>query len=184
MGWQIKNIGNASFFRQEDPNQATMQEQARTDKERIEKSFFTTPAFQALTIGIPFCTYKLLFGLLSGRIGSEESSTTLSLFAWFIISWAFIDLFMNLARIAFHLHNRASPIEYCIIAQAGRLFGRPRLFLAIDTLVSFSIICFVLWSGWIAHLHPVESDLWNAATTLNLISVSFVNIWMELLRGS
>ena len=148
----------------------------------IEESFFTSPVFQALTIGVPFCTYKLLFGLLAGRIGLEQSKDLLFAISWLIMAWALADLLMNLIRVVYCLAGRPSPIEYCIIAQAGRLFQRPRLFLAIDTLVSFSIICFVLWSGWIASLSQQESYLWNAATTLNLISISFVNIWMELRR--
>ena len=148
----------------------------------IEESFFTSPAFQALTIGVPFCTYKLLFGLLAGRVGLEQSKDLLSVLSWLIMAWALVDLLMNMIRVVYFLAGRPSPVVYCIIAQAGRLFHRPSLFLAIDTLVSFSIICFVLWSGWIAFLRPAESYLWNAATTLNLISISFVNIWMELRR--
>ncbi|HNX10454.1 MAG TPA: hypothetical protein PKL29_10075 [Methanothrix sp.] len=149
----------------------------------IEESFFTSPAFQALTIGVPFCTYKLLFGLLAGRVGLEQSKDLLFVLSWLILAWALVDLLMNMIRVVYFLAGWPSPVEYCIIAQAGRLFHRPSLFLAIDTLVSFSIICFVLWSGWIAFLSQLESYLWNAATTLNLISISFVNIWMELRRN-
>ena len=159
-----------------------MAEQERGSKEAIEESFFTTPAFQALTIGLPFSAFKMLFGLLCWRAGLAQASSSLFILGVMIMAWAAIDLFMNLARVFFQLAGRASPIEYCIIAQAGRLFKRPRLFLAIDTLASFSIISIVLWSGWIAFLSPLESRIWIAATTLNLISVAFVNIWMELRR--
>jgi len=151
--------------------------------QNIEPSIFQTPTFQALTIGVPFCIFKLLFGILSIRIGMEQSSFLL-LFGWLVIAWASVDLAMNLARALFHLFGRESPVEYCTIAQAGRIYGRPRLFLAIDTFLSFSIICFVLWSGWIKDLGTVESYLWYAATTLNLISISLVNIWLELGRRS
>ena len=153
-------------------------------KEMIIESFFSTPTFQALTIGVPFCIFKLLFGLLVLRAAAEPVSAALTAFGWLIVVWAATDLSMNLARVVFHLSGRASPIEYCLIAQAGRLFGRPRLFLAIDTLISFSIICFVLWSGWIVQLGRVESYLWYAATTLNLISISVVSIWIEFRRGA
>jgi hypothetical protein len=152
------------------------------EADRVEDGLFLTPTFQALTIGIPFCVFKLLFGLLALRMGA--ASPFLSAFGWLVIAWALADLFMNLARIFFHLAGRASPLEYCTLAQTGRLFKRPRLFLAFDTLISFSIICFVLWSGWIVHLGREESYLWYAATTMNLISISIVNIWMELRRGS
>jgi len=151
-------------------------------KETIIESFFSSPTFQALTIGVPFCIFKMLFGLLALR-AADQGSAALMAFGWLIVVWAAADLSMNLARVFFHQSGRASTIEYCTIAQAGRLFGRPRLFLAIDTLISFSIICFVLWSGWIVQLGRVESYLWYAATTLNLISISVVNIWIEFRRG-
>ena len=157
-----------------------MDEQTRPHAEKFEDSFFLTPTFQALTIGVPFCIFKLLFGLLALRMG--VASASLSAFGWLVMAWALADLLMNLARVFFHLAGRAASIEYCTIAQAGRLFKRPRLFLAIDTLITFSIICFVLWSGWIVHLRLQESYLWYAATTLNLISISIVNIWIELVQ--
>jgi hypothetical protein len=159
-----------------------MTEPPRTAKQILEESFFTTPTFQALSIGVPFSAFKLLFGLLAWRAGAEEVSLHLSIFGLLVMAWALIDLIMNLARALYHLAGSPAPIEYCIIAQAGRLFGRPRLFLTIDTFLSFSIICIVLWSGWISRLSLDESRIWIAATTLNLISVSFVNIWMELRR--
>lgn len=153
-------------------------------KGKTIESFFSTPIFQALTMGVPFCIFKLLFGLLMLRAAAEQMSFTLTAISWLIVAWAATDLSMNLARVGFHLSGRTSPIEYCVIAQAGRLFGRPRLFLAIDTLISFSIICFVLWSGWIVELRTAESYLWYAATTLNLISISVVSIWIEFQRGA
>ena len=157
-----------------------MKEQTRRQAEKIGDRIFLSPAFQALTIGIPFCVFKLLFGLLALRAGA--SSVALCILAWLFIAWALTDLIMNLARIFFHMSGRETSLEYCTIAQAGRLIKRPRLFLAIDTLISFSIICFVLWSGWITLLGRQESYFWYAATTLNLISVSVVNIWIEVRR--
>lgn len=159
-----------------------MKNKIKQQPEKLEDSFFLTPTFQALTIGIPFCVFKLLFGLLALRAGA--SSVALGIFAWLVIGWALADLIMNLVRIFFHLTGHAAPIEYCTIAQTGRIFKRPGLFLAVDTLISFSIICFVLWSGWITLLSLQESYFWYAATTLNLISVSVVNIVIELRRGS
>jgi cation transport ATPase len=157
-----------------------MKEQTRQRVEKIGDSIFLSPAFQALTIGVPFCVFKLIFGLLALRAGA--SSVSFRVLAWLVIAWALTDLIMNLVRVYFHLSGREAPSEYCTIAQAGRLLKRPGLFLAIDTLLSFSIICFVLWSGWITLLGRQETYFWYAATTLNLISVSVVNIWIELRR--
>lgn len=147
----------------------------------IETSFFQTPTFQALTIGIPFCTFKILFGVLGIRIGANQQSH-LILFGSLIILWASVDLVMNLIVIAFNMTGRKSPIEFCTIAQLGRFFGKAKLFLAVDTMIAFIIICFVLWTGWIKLLNINESYLWYAATTLNLISIAVVNVWLEFRR--
>jgi hypothetical protein len=148
--------------------------------------FFNAPAFQALTIGLPFCIFKLLFGRMALMASGEEAGALSLLFwylGWLVVIWASADLLMNFGRIYFQIAGKPSPIEYCTIAQAGRLFNRPRLFLAVDTLVSFSVICFALWSGWIVRLTVIESYLWYSATTLNLISISLVNIWIEMRTG-
>ncbi len=149
--------------------------------EKVETSFFQTPTFQALTIGIPFCIFKLLFGILNIRAGGDQQYH-LVIFGWLVILWASVDLVMNLVVVTYDMIGRKSPIEFCTIAQLGRLLGKPKLFLAIDTLIAFIIICFVLWSGWIRLLNTNESYLWIAATTLNLISISVVNILLEWKR--
>jgi hypothetical protein len=147
------------------------------ESDRIQK-FFIRPFFLSLTIGIPFCTYKLLFGVTAVRIGSTASAP-LAAFGWLVIAWAGTDLLMNLGRIVLDLLHKPAKFEYCTIAQAGRIAGMPAFFLALDTLLSFLIICFMLWSGWITSLTLVETYLWYAATTANLISLSLVSLYNE-----
>lgn len=141
--------------------------------------FFQRPLFLSLTIGIPFCIFKLLFGITAVRAGSD-ATPVLAAFGWFIILWASADLLMNLGREVFDLLHRPAPFEYCTIAQVGRIVHLPMVFLAIDTLVTFSLLCAMLWSGWIRTLAPSEMALWYAATTLNLISLSLVSVYNEI----
>jgi hypothetical protein len=141
--------------------------------------FFTRPLFLSLTIGIPFCIFKMLFGISVVRIGAGTSGL-LSAGGWLIISWALADLVMNLGRESYDLMNRPAPFEYCTIAQIGRFFGMPLVFLAFDTLLTFTIISTMLWSGWIALMSSTEIILWYAATTLNLISLSLVMLYKEI----
>jgi len=150
------------------------------ESDRIQK-FFVRPAFLSLTIGIPFCLFKLLFGIIAFRLGNQDGSI-LSWFGLIIIIWATADLFMNIGRSTFDLLGRSAPFDYCTIAQAGRIVDRPMVFLAVDTLLTFSIICYMLWSGWIVGLTRIESYLWYAATTLNLISLSLVSLYNEIRR--
>lgn len=137
---------------------------------------FVRPFFLSLTIGIPFCVFKAIFGLSAVRAGTPG----IAAFGWLVIAWAGADLAMNVGRSLHDLAGRRAPFEYCTIAQLGRWLGRPTVFLAIDTLLSFAIICAMLWSGWIARLSQGEAYLWYGATTLNLISLSIVSLYNEL----
>jgi hypothetical protein len=148
------------------------------ESDTIQK-FFQRPFFLSLTIGIPFCIFKLLFGITAIRIG-DQNTLSLILFGWMVIFWATTDLLMNIGRSTLDLLNRPAHFEYCTIAQIGRIFHKPVVFLAIDTLLTFVIICTMLWSGWITKLTPIESILWYSATTLNLISLSLVYIYNEI----
>jgi cation transport ATPase len=147
------------------------QETPETDRCACEKEsdtiqkFFHRPYFLSITIGIPFCVFKLLFGITAIRIG-DQNNLFLTLLGWLVIFWATIDLIMNIGRSA--------------LAQIGRIFHKPLVFLAIDTLLTFGIICAMLWSGWITKLTPFELILWYSATTLNLISLSLVSIYNEI----
>ena len=148
----------------------------------MKSTFFQTPFFLSLTIGIPFCIFKILFGILTIRVGESNVSGILQAVGYGIIIWATADLLMNLLRALLDINGRGTSIEFCTLAQTGRIFHVPMVFLAVDTVITFSIICFVLWSGWIIRLTLVESYLWNFATTLNLISLSLVGLYNELMR--
>jgi hypothetical protein len=145
----------------------------------VIQQFFQRPLFLSLTIGIPFCMFKLLFGLTVVQVSSIGIGPW-AVFGGLIICWSLLDLGMNLGREVFDLLGWPAPFEYCTIAQIGRYFHRPVAFLAFDTLLTFTIICTMLWSGGIALLNRVELQLWYAATTLNLISLSFVVLYNEV----
>ena len=135
---------------------------------------FDNSTFAALTIGIPFCVFKFLFGLVLIRNHSGVAGLI-------IVTWAILDIFFNLNSAVMKLQKEKSHLEVCLLAQIGGLFsGRTTLFLGIDTFLSFAIICFMLWSGWITQLHQNESYLWYGATTVNLMSLAVVNILVEL----
>ncbi len=160
-------------------NESPMSEYTR-ESDAIQR-FFIRPFFLSLTIGIPFCAYKLLFGITAIRVGTG-SLPGLVIFGWAILLWAGIDLLMNTGRAALDLFGRQAGFEYCIIAQIGKFFRRPLVFLAFDTLLSFLIIVIMLWSGGITVLTKTESYIWYAATTLNLISLSIVSLYNEIRR--
>ena len=95
------------------------------------KRFFVRPIFLSLTIGIPFCAFKLIFGLSATRAWTPGFAA----FGWIVIAWACADLAMNIGRSVYDLAGRTAPFEYCTIAQVGRMLGRPMVFLALDELL-------------------------------------------------
>jgi hypothetical protein len=141
--------------------------------------FFARPVYLSLTIGIPFCIFKLLFGLVAFRLGTA-GDTGLLVFGGAVVVWATADLFMNIGRSLLDLAHREPRFEFCTIAQLGRIFNKPLIFLAADTLITFSIICAMLWLGWITRLNQPELALWYMATTANLISLSLVVLYNEI----
>jgi len=146
----------------------------------VDGGFFQTPVFLALTLGVPFGIFKLLFGILALRSALENHVTYLVWFGYIAVVWASVDIIMSILTAIFGLAGHRSPIDYCTLAEMGSFLGRPGVYQAIDTLISFSIICFVLWSGWILNLNFIEARLWYAATTVNLISVALVALCAEL----
>ena len=60
---------------------------------------FTRPFFLSLTIGVPFCAFKFLFGLSAVR----AESPGISAFGVIVIAWALADLAMNIGRSGFDL---------------------------------------------------------------------------------
>ncbi|MCA1917217.1 hypothetical protein [Methanospirillum hungatei] len=154
----------------------------KASKTNSTNSFFTRPAFLSLTIGVPFCLFKILFGIQFIRAAEIHSQPYFIYAGWVLMIWAGADLLMNLTRAGFDIIDSAGKIEFCTLAQIGRYLNASTLFLAIDTLITFSIICLALWSGWIVYLNKTEAMLWYSATTLNLISLSLVSLWTEIKR--
>ncbi len=148
------------------------------DADALQK-FFMRPVFLSATIGIPFCIFKLLFGITAFRLGLGGNEPLL-FFGGAVMVWATADLLMNASRSVLDLAGKRPAFEFCTIAQAGRIFNRQLVFLALDTLVTFSIICAMLWLGWITLLDRMEMALWYSATTLNLISLSIVILYNEI----
>ncbi|WP_051260999.1 hypothetical protein [Desulfovibrio inopinatus] len=137
--------------------------------------FFKTSVFLSLTIGVPFCLFKGLFGYLLVINGFMMAGTAFLL-------WALLDLIMNFLRASLEvLGHPDPPTQFCLFGQIGHYWGRKNLLMSIDTFFSFSIICFVLWSGWVQLLPPWGLVLWLLATTINLMSLAVMNVWLEIM---
>ena len=91
------------------------------------QKIFQRPFFLSFTIGIPFCIFKLLFGITAIRIGAPNN-LFLDIFGWIVVFWALGDLLINISRGILDLMHRPISFEYCIIAQAGEFFTKTDAF--------------------------------------------------------
>ena len=55
------------------------------------QKFFQRPFFLSFTIGIPFCLFKLLFGITAIHTGAPDDLFLVG-FGWLVIFWAVADL--------------------------------------------------------------------------------------------
>jgi len=143
------------------------------DREESGKRFQAASLFAIITIGIPFCIYKFLFGVLVIRNHQ-------TIMGWLIIIFTLSDIAINLSRFFYILAGRRLPLAPCTLAQIGRIFNLESLFTAIDKVLAFSIICFILWSGWVSLFSPLERIIWLVGTTINFVSLSVIAILTEI----
>lgn len=128
--------------------------------------------FLALTIGFPFCIFKIV----CGRVAVDSGY---NIIGYILCFWGGIDFILNLIRIIQGFLGVKKKVQFCFLEVVGSFFKQGPIFLAVDTFLAFSIICHVLWTGWIRKLTDIELNLWLAATTVNLLSVATVQIWCE-----
>ena len=74
---------------------------------------FTRPAFLSLTIGVPFCIFKILFGIQFIRAADIHSQPWFIYAGWILIAWAGVDMVMNLSRAGLDLIGSGNKIEFC-----------------------------------------------------------------------
>ena len=126
--------------------------------------------FLALTIGFPFCIFKVL----CGRVAIDSGHLVAG---YVLFGWGTVDFILNLLRVIQGFIGRKPKTQFCLLSAIGSLIKQGPLFLAVDTFLAFGIICLVLWTGWIGKLTTLEIKFWLAATTVNLMSVGIVQIW-------
>ena len=92
----------------------------RTNDQPDKPNAFISSVFLSLTIGVPFCVFKYLFGALAVREGAASGLDWLIFSGWGVIAWAGIDLLMNLTRSTLELGGQKTALEFCLIAQIDR----------------------------------------------------------------
>jgi hypothetical protein len=120
---------------------------------------------EVLTIGLPFCGFKIVAGLsLGGSAG------------FLLVGLGLVDTAVNAANLAGLLLARRRPLAACALALAAGapssnvpLAKRRDLGAALDVLLSFALVAIMIGTGKIRALPPAQLAAWNACVILNVL---------------
>jgi hypothetical protein len=120
---------------------------------------------EVLTIGLPFCGFKILAGLSLGGAGGL-----------LLVGLGVVDAAVNAANFAGLLLARRRPLPVCALAFAsGSLRGgaplakRRDLGASLDVLLSFALVAVMIGFGRLRSMTPAHLAAWNVCVILNVL---------------
>ena len=137
---------------------------------------------EVVTVGLPFCVFKALGGVLLDASGQRAA-------ALILVTWAAADFVFNLWNLGGLLFVRRRIVGTCTLAALGgaRTGGRhsrgAELGTALDVLVSFVLVACVVGLGFIPRFTPEALRLWNGAVVLNVLGAGLARFAGALRSG-
>lgn len=126
---------------------------------------------EILTVGLPFCVFKLLTGVI----------TLASPVGYALLALGFIDLALNLVNLVSLVVVRRRVSAVCL---TELVLGRydANLGLALDVFLSFALVALVVGFGWIVRLPPWALPVWNLAVVLNVLGAGAGRLYSAVRR--
>ena len=118
---------------------------------------------EVLTIGFPFCVFKIVAGLFLGHI-------------WLVILGA-IDVLINLTNLFSLFIFKRRFLDPCFFGVLVHLLKRPKkerikkwmdLGNSLDVVVSFGLVAFMIAGGYLRELPAEHLHWWNLSDILNV----------------
>lgn len=119
---------------------------------------------EVLTVGLPFCGFKVLAGLAFGGWAGRA-----------LAALGAVDAAINLANLAGLLAARRRPFPVCSLALATGTFGsaplakRRELGASLDVLLSFILVALMIGLGRLRAMPSAHLAAWNACVILNVL---------------
>ena len=131
--------------------------------------------FEILTVGLPFCAFKLIAGIALSQ-------------DW-LTAWGIADTLINTINLVWLLTARRRVTEVCLLSLLVRLLRRPArehmarwqdLGAAGDMFLSFAIVAFMLGGGFLPGLPPWHLKAWNLSVILNVLGAGSMRLSQSL----
>jgi hypothetical protein len=134
------------------------------------------PSAEILTVGIPFCVFKLLTGVIALR------SPALAPAGYALLALGSVDLLMNVANLIALLVTRKRLGAVCLSEVVLRRFGDSELGLAVDVFLSFGLVAIVVGFGLLLRVPDWALPIWNLAVVLNVLGAGVGRLFAALRR--
>ena len=129
-------------------------------------SAWLLPLSEVVTVGLPFCVFKLLTGLVALE---TTGAKPLGMALLALGTCDAVVNAVNLLSLAFR-GRRAMGICVLDVAWHSRGGGRPEdLGIALDVFLSFALVAVAIGAGWLGRLRPWALTSWNVAVILNVL---------------
>ena len=131
-----------------------------------------------LTIGFPFVGYKILAGIVVSRL--FEGALLAEMASVLFIVWGLIDLLLN--TISLHAVCCRGKLHYSvcllsIISKKHSAMSKYRDFgEALDIMLSFMIVSFVVWQNLFTLMDETQVKLWNICTVVNVLGAGIARL--------
>lgn len=131
---------------------------------------------EVLTVGLPFCGFKVLAGLSLGGAG------------WLLVGLGVLDALINLINLGGLLLYRTRPMSACTFALATYPFRRtvssPQKWLdlgnSLDVLLAFALVALMIGFSQLDALPADRRAVWNTCTILNVLGAGLVRFGVSV----
>jgi hypothetical protein len=134
---------------------------------QLGRRSWVLPSAEVLTVGLPFCAFKLLTALVFLRIPS------LVAVGYALIGLGLVDLVFNVLNLVSLVIRRRRASDVCLTDFVLRRLSWGRAYedlgIAIDVLLSFGLVALVIGAGMLLQMPRWALPIWNVAVVLNVL---------------
>lgn len=138
------------------------------------------PTVEIVTVGLPFCAFKVLTGLVLLRL------PMLAPLGAALLALGAVDLVLNAVNLGALLARHQRVTGVCLAEVVLRRGGHPGphgdLGLAVDVFMSFALVAVVIGAGLLAHLPRWGLVVWNVAVVINVLGAGLGRLVAALRR--
>jgi hypothetical protein len=140
------------------------------------------PFVEIVTVGLPFCAFKALTGVILLDVAP------LPPLGYLLLALGAVDLALNLGNLVSLLAVQRRVTGVCLADVVLRRLGGAKapgdLGLAVDVFVSFALVAAVIGFGLLSHLPAWGLVSWNAAVVLNVLGAGAGRLFAALRPGA